>query len=160
MLTGFLNYDMNTIIMDEDQVPLTVQEWLLTIPDYRQFKLFTAVQEISDTTLEIQTLNSNFSIAMKWFRHYKTHISQVLYTTDIEHTFQQTDDINNDVETWEPPPQPTITFYKSTHTKSNPKTITSSSKHNKLNTSSTKTIDFDNQTTATTNTAQSTPSQN
>jgi hypothetical protein len=89
LITGFLNYDISTIVNDIDDVPLTIPEWILTVPEYHQSNLFTQVNGIINTTLKVQTLNSNIAIAMKWARNHVSHISQVLNSNDHDYVFQQ-----------------------------------------------------------------------
>jgi hypothetical protein len=78
LIKEFLTYDISTTMYDSDSVPLTILEWLVTVPDYHPLYLFTQAQGISNTTIELQTVNTNFAIAMKWARNYASHIAQVL----------------------------------------------------------------------------------
>jgi hypothetical protein len=66
-----------------DIVPLTILERLVTVPDYHQSQLFTHAQGISNKTIELQTVNTNFKIAMKWARIYTTHMLEII-NLDVE----------------------------------------------------------------------------
>jgi hypothetical protein len=157
LISGFLNYDITTLVNDNDNIPLTIPEWLLTVPDYHQSNLFTQVNVISNSTLEIQTLNYNLAIAMKWARNHVSHIGKVIDGNDHTYVFQQSFDSLPDIDNWEPPIQPDIIFYK---TKYNtiPKTI--GALQNSKETYSSKTVDIDNQTTATSSTVWSSSDNN
>jgi hypothetical protein len=95
-----------------NSVPLTILEWLVTVPDYPHSQFFTQSQGISNTTIELQTVNTNFAIAMKWARNYILHITQVLHPNTLEYVFQQTPDSTTDIEIWQPPIQPDIVLFK------------------------------------------------
>jgi hypothetical protein len=82
----------------------------LTIPDYRQSNLFTGVCEISDNTLDVQTTNTNFAIAMKWKRHCFSYIKQVVHTSDIQHALIDTEKSSDNIDDWETPKPPEIQY--------------------------------------------------
>jgi hypothetical protein len=156
ILSGFTNYKTATIITDENNVPLTIKEWLLTVPDYHNKELFTNVKEINDCTLELQTTASNFAIAMKWARKHLSYIKQVLRSSDIEYAIQ-IDDIQatENIEEWETQKPPEIKFYSRPQSNTIPKTITGTSKSSKQRYHNKQLTAIDNQTIATANTVWS-----
>jgi hypothetical protein len=128
--------------------------WLLTISDYHNKQLFTQVNEINESTLEVQCLNSNFAIAMKWARAHISHIRRILFIQDIEYVFNDEQIQKDSVEEWETPLPPDIKFYQNPYKASIPKTISQRTKFPKLNQDK-QLLDIDNQTVATVNTAWS-----
>jgi hypothetical protein len=116
--------------------------------------LLTQAIGINNTTIELQTTNTNFAIAMKWTRNYTSHITQVIHIQDLEYVFQQTPDNTMDTEIWQPPIQLDINLFKFTPS-TIPKTIIGGPRSSKETFNTSKNNDTDNQTTVTTNTAWS-----
>jgi hypothetical protein len=143
-----------TSVTDGNNFPLTIQEWLLTTPDYHQSNLFTRVCEISDDTLEVQTTKTNFAIAMKWTRHCLLYIKQVLHLSYIEHAFIESEQESDNIEDWDTPKPPEIQFYSTSRKSNIPKNSLGNTKEN---TSSHLKIhnETDNMTLATVHTAWS-----
>jgi hypothetical protein len=103
------------------------------------------VQEINNPTLKLQTLISNFAIAIKWTQNLISLIN------DLDYAFQQILDTTIEIKTWKPPPPPEIIFYKQNNNFNIPKTkngVPPSLKE--LHTNS---INLDNQTAAKVNEA-------
>jgi hypothetical protein len=57
LIEGFLNYVISTTVYDLDSVPLTILELLVIVPDYHQSHLLTQAQGMSNTTIELKTVN-------------------------------------------------------------------------------------------------------
>jgi hypothetical protein len=137
-----------------DYVPLTITEWLETVPDCHNSQLFTKNNGINSTTLGLQTLNTNFAIAMIWARNRIVHISRVLHINDLDYVFQESIECRLRDEKREPPTKPEINLYKP---KINPipKAINRVQRPPNDTQSKSKLVEVDNQTTATCNTALS-----
>jgi hypothetical protein len=124
IISGFKNIHIDTIVVDEYQVPLTIKEWILTIPDYNNKSLFVQVVEITDHILELQVQAKNLPITNKWARHFQTHISRVLHKSDLALTFKNVPTFSYNVEFWEPPEKPNIQFIPNNNRSTTPKTST------------------------------------
>jgi hypothetical protein len=123
LISGFKNIDIETIVVDDDRIPLTIKEWLLTVPDYNNRKLFLQVAEITDNIADIQLLATNLTIANKWARHSDTHISRVLHESDISLAFETIPSFSHEIEFWEPPTKPDIKFISNTRNPTIPQSI-------------------------------------
>jgi hypothetical protein len=154
LITGFLNYDISTVITDIDDVPRTIPVWILTVPDYHESKLSSHIQGINNSTLtsnnELQPGNCNEVGSKSRSSNWSSP-----KPNDYNHVFQQSFHSGIDVNKWQPPQQPEIIVYKSTHN-SITKTISGVRRPPK-EIYSTKNTEIDNQTTATANTAWSAP---
>jgi hypothetical protein len=135
----------------EGDIPQSRTTTRVTVPDYPHSQFFTQSQGISNTTIELQTVNTNFAIAMKWARNYISHFTQVLHTNNLEYVFQQTPDSTTDIEIWQPPIQPDIILFKN-ETKNDIKTIIGGPRPPKETYNVFKINNIDSQTTVTTNT--------
>jgi hypothetical protein len=85
---------------------------------------------------------------MKWSRNYEAYIGRLLHYDDISLALQECRKSQDFVETWEPPVQPEISFYKTQYPSPIPRTIRSRPKNHKSQ-PFTKQVEIDNQTTAT-----------
>jgi hypothetical protein len=122
------------------------------------------ITEVNNDQLELRCLETNLHIAKKWARNALSHIAKVLRPMQFTSAFTDFDFDRfhpSNVEQWNPPPPPAITFVpdpKDVWKKDIPKTITKndSNKQNKQRThTSTNDHENDNNTTTTVNTQAS-----
>lgn len=152
IIQGIENIYLPTIV-EVDNINLNIQEWMHTIPDYQHNKLFTLVQQISHTTIEVQFRTSNLVIAQKWTRNAISHIARVLRPYQFSSAFTTTADITIMIEIteeWNPPPPPIINLYPSNPWGNNTTRNTKSRKSNKSSYSIHTDLDSQSTTTATT----------
>jgi hypothetical protein len=86
VIHGLENIQLPTIV-EVNNLNLIIQEWMYTIPDYQNNKLSTAVQQITDTTVEVQFWTSNLVIEQKWIRNAIPHIARVLRVYSTYHNY-------------------------------------------------------------------------
>jgi predicted nucleic acid-binding Zn-ribbon protein len=146
---------MSTIINDEYNVPLTIQEWILTILDYHNKILFTGCKEIDNTTLEVQTTASNFAIAMKWARNHLSYIKQIVLNDNSEHAIVHNSSVLDTVNEWEIPKPPEIKLFPTISRPNIPNTINSNIKYLKIQNQNKQNTENDNQIVATVKTTWS-----
>jgi hypothetical protein len=92
---------------------LFIHEWLLTIPDYQQRSLFTHAQMVNQNEVELQCLATNKTIAKKWARNAKIHISRITIPIQYSSVFTEYEQLYGEhqhIEEWNPPPPPTLQF--------------------------------------------------
>lgn len=112
LVRGVRTIDIPTIVTDKN-IPLSIEEWLETIPDLQRRQLFLHSQIVNKHDLELMCLTTNLTVAKKWARFGRTHISRSLNPMQFSSTFIDPDNLNHNadqIEPWNPPPPPTITF--------------------------------------------------
>jgi hypothetical protein len=62
LVSGIKSISIPTTVTDKNE-KLSIQEWLLTVPDYQQRSLFTKVQFVNENEIELQCLATNKAIA-------------------------------------------------------------------------------------------------
>jgi hypothetical protein len=178
LVRGIKSIDLPTKIT-ENNIQLSIHEWLLTIPDLQQCPLFNKIKEVNENEIEVQFLVNNLTLAQKWTRNAIVHISRVLYPIQVTSAFTEqalNNLANDDVEEWNPPPPPTVEFIQKPNAWGKPPKTSSDEKTNKKdqrptarktqrmikdNTNltqpkhKTSIIEFDNQTVTTVNTQTS-----
>jgi hypothetical protein len=164
IVKGIRNVHLPTVITDNN-IPLSIAEWLKTVLDYQHRHMFFQVTEVNNDQLELRCLETNLSIAKKWARNATSHIARVLNPIQWESAFTDSNVnryLGNDTEEWNPPPPPTIQFMpdpKDIWKKDIPKSITKQEnkkqQNKRRNNNQSLDHDNDNNTTTTVNTQSS-----
>jgi hypothetical protein len=111
LVKGIQNVHLPTKILNNN-IHMSIHEWLLNVPDYQHQKLFLQITEVNNNELELRCVETNLHIAKKWARNALTYISRILKPIQLASAFTDTEDIrlNTNVEDWQPPPPPVIEF--------------------------------------------------
>jgi hypothetical protein len=134
LVHGVKMIDLPTTVTDNN-IPLSIQEWLLIIPDYQQRILFLQSREVNENEIELRFITTNKVSALKWINNAIVHISRVLYPIQLASAFTE-QALNHlteyNMEPWDPPPPPTIQFMKPSKDawKNIPKKVTSPTPNN------------------------------
>jgi hypothetical protein len=121
LVSGIRSLDIPTTVTNRNEV-LSVQEWLNTIPDFQQRSLFLNIQPVNTNEIDLQCLTTNLSIAKKWARNARVHISRILLPVQLLSVFTEYEDLFHnpaDIEVWNPPPPPVIEFIQNASKKRN-----------------------------------------
>jgi hypothetical protein len=165
IVKGIRNAHLPTTVI-KNNMPLSITEWLKTVPDLQHRPMFLQITEVNNDNLELRCLETNLTIAKKWARNSTTHIARVLNHIQYESAFTDGNDsriLFQDIEEWNPPPPPTIQFMpdpKDVWKKDIPKTITKQDTKKQNNTkrrhqNQSQDQEYDNNTTTTVNTQSS-----
>jgi hypothetical protein len=128
IVKGVKNPHIPTTVTNNN-IPLSIMEWLLTVPDYKHENMFLQHTEVNNNEIELKCLETNLHIAKKWARNALYHISKILQPVQFTSAFNDVDALTkyHHTEDWNPPPPPIIQFMpdpKNAWKKDIPKTIT------------------------------------
>jgi hypothetical protein len=128
IIKGIKNAHLPTVTINN--TPLSIIEWIKTVPDYQHRHMFLQITEVNHDELELRCLETNLHIAKKWARQATLHIATCLKPIQLSSAFTDSDSVIHNlkkIEVWNPPPPPTINFMpdpKNAWNEGIPKTIT------------------------------------
>jgi hypothetical protein len=104
LVKGIKNYHVHTTMLKHNK-PLTIKEWLLTIPDYQGKLLFHSATTTHRDSVELQLSSPNLPLALKWANPAHSHIARVCHKSELHNIFSHGPFSHlPDSDPWDPPP--------------------------------------------------------